>query len=143
MVRMEGPYNEKPELKVGDGVTETFHSDCPPSHWRGGTPRHAGTVVKVTPCTVSVQRDKSTLDIVKQEYTYEADPDGGVTIFRWLRKGKYESAFGSGLIGGRYEWYDPSFADSPGFYQFGEPDARPPANLRNETPLGEASPSGL
>ena len=106
-------------VQVGDGVTVCYYSD-----------RHAGTVIKRTAKSITVQRDKATLDpnwkpefIVggfaghctnqnEQTYTYERDEEGTVETFRW--RDKYGSYCGSGdqpikIINGRHEFYDYNF----------------------------------
>lgn len=92
-----------PTPVVGDGCTILMWTD-----------RHAGTIVKVTATQVHVQRDKATRAdsngmSESQSYTYEADPDGAIQIFRMTKKG-YRDNGGSGLlIGSRREYHDYSF----------------------------------
>lgn len=107
------PFN----IKVGDGVTVCLYSD-----------RYAATVTKVTKATVTVKRDKATLDpnfkpefVVggfvahctnqeEQTYTYETDPDGEEYTFRWSKKyGRYGQPNDLHLIKGRHEFYDYNF----------------------------------
>lgn len=104
-------------VKVGDGATICLWSD-----------RHAGTIIKVTKKTVTVRRDKATLDPnfkpefipggfaahctnqSEQTYTYEPDEKGQVETFRW--SDKYQSYGTPGncrLIKGRHEFYDYNF----------------------------------
>lgn len=104
-------------IKVGDGVTIKYWSD-----------RHAATVIKVTNCTVTVQRDKATLDPNfkpewiaggfaghctnqdEQTYTYERDPKGEIKTFRWSnRYGRYGQPNDLQLFKGRHEFYDYNF----------------------------------
>jgi hypothetical protein len=105
-------------VKVGDGVTMHLYSDS-----------HAGTVVKVTKTSVTVQRDKSTLDpnfkpdfVVggfaghctnqsDQRYTYEADPNGELVKFNWSKKYSQfrNTKQGRSLTKNRHEFYDYNF----------------------------------
>lgn len=104
-------------VKVGDGVTVNMWSD-----------RHAATIIKVTPCSVTVQYDKATLDpnfkpewipggfaghCINQEdqtYTYERDPNGRVETYRWSKKyGTYGTPGNLRLSKGRHEFYDYNF----------------------------------
>lgn len=106
-------------VNVGDGVTICLHSD-----------RHAGTVIKKTKTTITIQRDKATLDpnfkpeIVAggyagnctnnedQTYTYERDPEGMIETFRWSKKNaRYQGGDDGSIkvIKGRYEFYDYNF----------------------------------
>lgn len=93
-----------PEPKVGDGATILMWTD-----------RHAATIVKVTPCTVSVQRDKAIRTDANgmsesQSYRYEPDPDAEVEVFRKTKRGWRKSGGGAALlIGDRDEYYDYSF----------------------------------
>jgi hypothetical protein len=115
-------YNEQyltpANIKVGDGVTMHLYSDA-----------HAGTVIKVTKTTVTVQRDKATLNpnfkpefVVggfaghctnqnEQTYTYEQNPNVETVVFRWSTKyGSYRNnAQGRKLMKGRHEFYDYNF----------------------------------
>lgn len=97
-----GPQPIVPEVGMG----------CTMLSW---TDRYAGTIIKVTPCTITVQRDKTTrIDnnglSELQEYRYERDPDGTTYIFRKTKKGWRCSGHGMGLlIGERREYYDHSF----------------------------------
>jgi hypothetical protein len=105
-------------IEVGDGVTYHLYSDA-----------HAGTVIKKTKMSVTVQRDKATRDpnfkpeIVpggfaghctnqhEQTYTYEADPNGETITFRWSKKfGRFQDGQrGLTLTKGRREFYDYNF----------------------------------
>lgn len=105
-------------VKVGDGVTMHMYSDS-----------HAGTVVKVTKTTITVQQDIATLDpnwkpeIVAggfaghctnqdtQTYSYEQNPNGETRTFRWSAKyGQYRNnKIGMKLTKGRREFYDYNF----------------------------------
>lgn len=104
--------------KEGQGVTMHLFSDS-----------HAGTVVKVTKSTITVQRDKATIDPNfrpnftpggfaghatnnnEQTYTYERDEQGEKTVFRWSNKYKryIHTASGRKLTKGRREFYDYNF----------------------------------
>jgi hypothetical protein len=81
----------------------------------GWTDRVAGTVVKVTKCQVHVQRDKSVrMDnngmSENQEYSYERDPDGDITVYRMTKRGWKSNSSKTGLLLGiRDEHYDYSF----------------------------------
>lgn len=107
------------EIEVGDGVTECLWSD-----------RHAGTVIKRTKTTLTMQYDKATLkptfkpefvaggfgghciNSEEQEYTYERDENGGIVVFHWSekfggwRRGSDQSVR---LKRGRHEYYDYNF----------------------------------
>jgi len=123
LARMAGdpwPWNVRDEAKrelarraelagpaVGDGVTMCHFTD-----------RHAGTVIKRTPKTVTVQRDKATrVDgngmSDAQQYEYERDPEGATYVFSlrkngtWRQRGHEEQ--GTRLVAGRREYYDFSF----------------------------------
>jgi hypothetical protein len=105
-------------VKVGDGVTMHLYSDS-----------HAGTVIKVTKTSVTVRRDKSTLDPNwkpeieaggfaghctnqnEQTYTYEEDPNGETIRFTWSKKrSRFQNAkMGRSLTKGRREFYDYNF----------------------------------
>ncbi|AGE60827.1 hypothetical protein I907_gp63 [Bacillus phage Eoghan] len=105
-------------VQVGDGVTMHLHSDA-----------HAGTVIKVTKTTVTVQRDQATLDPDfkpnhvaggfaghatnndEQTYTYERNEKGDTITFRWSKKfNQYmHTQSGRKLSKGRKEFYDYNF----------------------------------
>lgn len=104
-------------VKVGDGVTINLWSD-----------RHAATVIKVTAKTVTVRRDKATLNPdfkpefiaggfaahctnqSEQSYTYEPDEKGEVTTFHWSDKfQRYGQPGNLTLSKGRHEFYDYNF----------------------------------
>lgn len=105
-------------VKVGDGVTMHLWSDA-----------HAGTVVKVTKTSVTVQRDKATRDPNwkpemiaggfaghctnqdSQTYTYEQDPNGELVKFNWSKKYSQfkNTKRGQSLTMGRREFYDYNF----------------------------------
>lgn len=107
-------------VKVGDGATIVYWSD-----------RHAGTVIKKTKCSITIQRDKATLDPNfkpefitggfaahctnqdEQTYTYEKDENGSTYTFRWSKKrNRYQqggSDYSIRAIKGRHEFYDYNF----------------------------------
>ena len=104
-------------VKVGDGVTINLWSD-----------RHAATVIKVTAKTVTVCRDKATLNPdfkpeftpggfaahctnqSEQSYTYEPDEKGEVRTFHWSDKfQRYGQPGNLTLSKGRHEFYDYNF----------------------------------
>ena len=116
-------FNEKrlspATVKVGDGVTVHLWSDA-----------HACTVIKLTKCSITVQRDKATLDPnfkpefiiggfaahctnqAEQSYTYEPDPNGTIESYRWSNKRNRYQGGGDGsirLTKGRHEFYDYNF----------------------------------
>lgn len=115
-------YNDRfltpANVKVGDGVTMHLYSDA-----------HAGTVIKKTNTSLTIQRDKATRDPNfkpefsvggfaghcsnqnEQTYTYEQDPNGETVIFRWSKKyNEYRnSKRGQSLTKGRREFYDYNF----------------------------------
>lgn len=103
--------------KVGDGATVNLYSD-----------RYAGTIIKVTKKSVTVRRDKATLDPnfkpefipggfaghctnqEEQSYTYEADPNGEVYTIFWSDKyNRYGRPGDLSLSRGRHEFYDYNF----------------------------------
>ena len=108
------------ELEVGDGCTYHLWSDA-----------YACTVIKKTAKTITVQRDKATLDPSfkpkfvtggfsahctnnnDQSYTYERDESGNVYKLYWHEKtGRWQNGSGSGafvLTVGRHEFYDYNF----------------------------------
>lgn len=92
------------------------------------TDREAGTIVRVTPKTITIQRDKATLSpefkpefipggfagtVInqdEQEYTYEPDPNGRKMTFRWSEKHQtYGQPGNLRAIRGRHEFYDYNF----------------------------------
>lgn len=117
MERFDSTHLTPANAKVGDGATVNLWSD-----------RHAGTIVRVTRTTVTVRRDKATLNpefkpnfviggfaahctnLGDQEYTYEPDEQGDETTIRWSNK--YQSYGRPGnltLSKGRHEFYDYNF----------------------------------
>lgn len=117
-IRQYGEYHLTPaNAKVGDGATVYLYSDS-----------HAGTIVKVTKCTVTVRRDKAILDpnfkpeIIpggfcghctnqnEQSYTYEPDESGELTTVYWSKKYNQYGLPGNLRLGkGRHEFYDYNF----------------------------------
>lgn len=115
--KYDGHHLTPANAKVGDGATVYLYSDS-----------HAGTIVKVTKCTVTVRRDKATLDPNfkpefipggfcahctnqdEQSYTYEPDENGELTIVRWSKKYNRYGQPGNLRLGkGRHEFYDYNF----------------------------------
>lgn len=103
------------ELEVGDGATLHLWSDA-----------HACTVIARTATTLTLQRDKATLDpnfkperdgfyctnSDDQEYTYEADPEGKIYKCRWSEKyGRWQHGSDGSMkvTRGRREFYDYNF----------------------------------
>lgn len=103
--------------KVGDGATVVLYSDM-----------YAGTIVKVTKSTITIRRDKATLDpsfkpefIVggfaghctnqsDQSYTYEPDENGQEYTLHWSKKyNSYGRPNDLRAIKGRHEFYDYNF----------------------------------
>lgn len=80
----------------------------------GWTDRYAGTIVKITPTQIHVQRDiairadqRGMSEI--QNYTYKTDQTGLIEVFRKTKRG-YRNRAGNGLlIGARQAYYDYSF----------------------------------
>lgn len=105
-------------VKVGDGVTMHLWSDS-----------QAGTIIKVTKTTVTVQRDHATMDENfkpefvaggfaghctnqnSQTYSYERNENGATYTFRWSNKfNKFQNKqSGMRLSKGRREFYDYNF----------------------------------
>lgn len=104
-------------IRVGDGVTVNLWSD-----------RYAATVIKVTKSSVTVRRDKATLNPDfkpewipggfaahctnqdEQTYTYEPNENGTEYTFRWSRKyQRYGQPGNLTLSKGRHEFYDYNF----------------------------------
>lgn len=107
------------EIEVGDGVTLHLFSDA-----------HACTVIAKTKTTITIQRDKATLDPNfkpewiaggfaghctnqgEQTYTYERDPNGQIYRCRWSEKyGRYQTGCDGSMkiTRGRREFYDYNF----------------------------------
>lgn len=98
---MSNPH--QPEPKVGDGATITRWTD-----------RTAGTIIKITKCTIVVREDKAERTDKNgmsevQEYAYTADPEGRVYTFRKTKRG-WRCVEGHGLgIGYRKAYHDYTF----------------------------------
>jgi hypothetical protein len=110
-------YITPANVKVGQGVTVHLYSDS-----------HAGTIIKVTKASITVQRDKATLDPSfkpqwipggfsaictnqhEQKWDYELDPKGTVYTFRWSKKfNSYGTPGNLRASKGRREYYDYNF----------------------------------
>jgi hypothetical protein len=113
-----GMFLTPANIKVGDGVTMHLYSDA-----------HAGTVIKKTKTSVTVQRDVATIDPNfkpeitpggfaghctnqgDQKYTYEQNPNGQTVTFRWSKK--YNRFMNNQQVRtiskGRREFYDYNF----------------------------------
>lgn len=104
-------------VKIGDGATVNLYTD-----------RHAGTIVKITKCSITIRRDKATLspdfkpewipggfsahctNNNDQTYTYEADENGELTTLRWSKKyNRYGTPGHLTASKGRHEFYDYNF----------------------------------
>lgn len=88
---------------VGDGATVLGWSD-----------RHAATVIKVTPKTVTVREDTAIRTDANgmsevQRYRYEPNPEGRVHVYRWTKRGWRSRTGGGVAFGVRREYYDFSF----------------------------------
>ena len=107
------PVYETIEVKVGDGATMSYYSDC-----------HACTIIEIADngSYIKVQKDKATrIDNNGmsdcQDYEFERDPKGTVYTFKRTRKdkstytgnGKYYDWDVKLSFGGRSEYYDYSF----------------------------------
>ena len=117
-IRKYNEYHLTPaNAKVGDGATVYLYTDS-----------HAGTIVKVTKCTVTVRRDKAIIDpnfkpefILggfcahctnqnEQRYTYEPNENGELTTVYWSKKyNRYGQPGDIHLGKGRHEFYDYNF----------------------------------
>jgi len=92
-----------PEPVVGMGVTILMWSD-----------RHPGTIVKVTKSQIHVQGDKATRTDKNgmsemQIYTFEPNPEAGISIFRKTKKGWKNNRGEKLAIGYRDKYHDYSF----------------------------------
>lgn len=104
-------------VMVGDGITINLYSDS-----------HAYTVIKRTPKTITIQRDKATLDpnyqpefviggfaahcinMHDQAWIYEKDPKGHTMTLHWSDKlGGWKTPYKNLAIIGRHEFYDYNF----------------------------------
>ena len=104
------------ELAVGDGVTVNLYSD-----------RHAYTVIKRTASSITIQRDKATLDPSfkpeimpggfaghctnnnDQSYIYSRDKNGSILTLRFSKKRERFMYLGAPISIGRHEFYDYNF----------------------------------
>jgi hypothetical protein len=110
-------YLTPANVRVGQGATVNYWSD-----------RHAGTIVKVTKTTITIRRDKATLDpdfkpewIIggfaghctnqdEQTYTYEPNPNGELITLHWSKKyNRYGQPGDLTASKGRHEFYDYNF----------------------------------
>lgn len=111
-------YNEyfRDNAQVGDGATVCYWTD-----------RHACTIVKRTPKTLTLRRCKATLsddfkpDFVvggfiahctnngAQKWEYEEDEDGEIYKAHWSEKKKSFFVHGLRVVSGRHEFYDYNF----------------------------------
>lgn len=104
-------------VKVGDGATINLYTD-----------REAGTIVKVTKCSITIQRDKAIRDPNfkpefipggfaahctnqdEQSYTYERNENGALTTLWWSKKyNRYGTPGNLTASKGRHEFYDYNF----------------------------------
>jgi len=104
------------EIAVGDGVTMCLYTD-----------RHAYTVIARTAKTLTIRRDKATLnpcfkpEIIpggfvghcvnqdEQSYTYEENPDAMPEKCYWSEKRGGWQSHGRRIIRGRHEFFDYNF----------------------------------
>lgn len=103
-------------IEVGDGVTVHYYTDA-----------EAYTVIKRTPKTITIQRDKATLkegweprwieggfaghcvNQHEQEYDYERDTDGSILTVHWSEKRGAFIYNDKCVTPGRHEFYDYNF----------------------------------
>ena len=104
-------------VSVGQGATINYWSD-----------RHAGTIVKVTKCSITIQRDTAILspdfspqfilggfsafctNQREQKYTYEPNDSGELVTIRWSKKyNRYGRPGQISASKGRHEFYDYNF----------------------------------
>ncbi len=117
-IRLFGQRHLTPaNAKVGDGATVNLWSD-----------RHAGTIIKVTKASITIQRDKATLDPNfkpewvaggfaghctnqdEQKWSYERNEKGETYTIRWSRKyNKFGTPGNLTASKGRHEFYDYNF----------------------------------
>ena len=113
---MKNEKNIRQTVKVGDGVTLRLWTDA-----------EAYTVIRKTANTLTIRRDKATLDPAfkpefevggfiarctnqhEQSYLYEADPNGAVRRAYWSEKDRCYRADGMTVEMGRHEFYDYNF----------------------------------
>lgn len=104
------------ELQVGDGVTVNLYSDS-----------EAYTVIKRTPCTITIQRDRVTRDPnfkpqwiplgcsayctnnEEQCWQYERNESGSILTLRFSKKYERFMYLGKSISIGRHEYYDYNF----------------------------------
>lgn len=103
-------------VEVGQGATVCLYSD-----------RFAGTIIKVTKTTITIQRDKAIpnkdfkpefevggfaghcVNQDEQSYTYERNEKGTTQVFRWSKKNRRYQKDRIFLSKGRHEFYDYNF----------------------------------
>lgn len=92
-------------IKVGDGATICYYTD-----------REAGTIIKRTKNTITIQRDKAFRTDNNgmsdcQEYRYERDENGFIEVYHWSNKyGCFRNSKNRlYVINGRHKYYDYSF----------------------------------
>lgn len=92
-------------IKVGDGATICYYTD-----------REAGTIIKRTKNTITIQRDKAFRTDNNgmsdcQEYRYERDENGLIEVYHWSNKyGCFRNSKNRlYVINGRHKYYDYSF----------------------------------
>ena len=116
---VQDAYTEyfKENVAVGDGVTVCYWTD-----------RNAGTVIKRTAKSLTIQQDKATLvpefkpnfivggfaahctNQSEQKYTYAPNPDGRIFKAYWSEKKKgFYADKCLRVIAGRHEFYDYNF----------------------------------
>lgn len=98
-----GGTKGQPTPEVGMGVTILMWTD-----------REAGTIVKVTPTQIHIQRDRAIRAdnngmSESQSYTYEPNPKAEILIYRRTKSGAYKGALGQLRIGERDAYHDYSF----------------------------------
>lgn len=104
------------DIAVGDGVTLRYYSDA-----------EAYTVIKRTASTITVQRDKATLDPNfkpewdvggfaghctnqnEQTYSYERNENGAIKTLRYSKKHGRFMFLEKAILLGRHEFYDYNF----------------------------------
>lgn len=109
----------KENAKIGDGATIFLWPD-----------REAYTIIKRTPCTLTLRRCKATLkpewepiwyegcfvghcvNQNEQDYTYEEDENGSVVTVHWSNKWKHFRNGTCNVIPGRREFYDYNFSSN-------------------------------
>lgn len=108
---------ERFNVKVGDGVTVCWYTDS-----------NSYTVIKRTPKTITIQRDKAVLKPTfkpefseggfianctnneKQEWVIEPDPNGHTMIAHWSNVNQcWQIDKYTPIVNGRFEYYDYNF----------------------------------